>query len=46
MFTYANMNMKKTWQDYGAKLCHKIGVEQTKRNEGFYSYLYPFKGLA
>jgi hypothetical protein len=33
MLTYANMNMKRIWQGYGARLL-KIGVEYTKGNEG------------
>jgi hypothetical protein len=48
MLTYANMNMKRIWQNYGvqdcARLC-KIGVEHTKWNEGSYFYLYPFGDL-
>jgi hypothetical protein len=46
MWTYANMNMKKTWQGYGAKIVPKTNVEQTEGNEGSYFYLYPFGDLA
>jgi hypothetical protein len=31
-------NMTRLW----CKIVPKIGVEQTKRNEGSYFYLYPF----
>jgi hypothetical protein len=33
MLTYVNMNMKRTWQNYGAKSCFKIDVEQFFENE-------------
>jgi hypothetical protein len=39
------MNMKITWQGYGARLCLKIGVEQIEGNDRSYSYLYPFEDL-
>jgi hypothetical protein len=45
MLTYANMNMRKTWQGYGAEIMPKISVEQTERNEGSCSYLCPFGEL-
>ncbi len=35
-------NMTSIW----CKIVPKINVEQTKRNEGFYFYLYPFGDLA
>jgi len=35
-------NLRRLW----CKIMLKIGVEYTKRNEGSYSYLYPFKDLA
>jgi hypothetical protein len=38
--TYANMNMKKTWQGM-----FKTNVEYIKRNEESYFYLYPFGDL-
>jgi hypothetical protein len=44
MLTYVNMNMKKTWQGYGAKSCLKL-MKQIEGNEGSYSYLYPFQDL-
>jgi len=44
MLTYVNMNMKITWQGYGARSCLKL-VEHTKGNERFYFYLYPFGDL-
>jgi len=34
-------NMTRLW----CKIVPKTGVEQTKGNEGLYSYLYPFKDL-
>jgi len=40
MLIYVNMNMKKTWKSYDARLC-KIGVEQTKWNEGLTSIYTP-----
>jgi hypothetical protein len=46
MLTYANMNMKRTWENYGVRSCFKIGVEQTKRNGGPSSYLYLYRDLA
>jgi len=39
------MNMKRTWQGYGVRSCSKTNVEQIKRNERSYSYLYPFGDL-
>ncbi len=48
-FYYANIckhehenNMTRLW----CKIVWKIGVEQTKGNEGSYFYLYPFRDLA
>jgi hypothetical protein len=48
-FYYANIfkhehekNMTRLW----CKIAPKTGVEQTKRNERSYSYLYPFRNLA
>ncbi len=35
-------NMTRLW----CKIVHKIGAEHIKGNEGSYSYLYPFGGLA
>jgi hypothetical protein len=44
-FYYANIykhknekNMRRLW----CKIVPKVGVEQTKGNEGFYFYLYPY----
>jgi hypothetical protein len=34
-------NMIRLW----CKIVFKVGVEQTKGNEGFYLYLYPFGDL-
>jgi hypothetical protein len=42
MLTYANMNMKKTWQGYGAKIMLKFNVKYIKGNERPYFYLLPF----
>jgi hypothetical protein len=48
-FYYANIckhehekNMTRLW----CKIVPKTNVEQIERNEGFYSYLYPFCGLS
>jgi hypothetical protein len=46
MLTCVNMNMKRTWQGYDARLCFKTGVEKTNKNEEFYLYLYLFEDLA
>jgi hypothetical protein len=35
-------NMTRLW----CKIMLRTGVEQTERNEGFYSYLYSFRDLA
>jgi hypothetical protein len=43
ILTYANMKMKRTWQDYGAR---KTNVEQTEGKEGSYFYLYTFGDIA
>jgi hypothetical protein len=45
MLTYANMNMKKTWQGYGARSQYYISAKQIFKNERFYFYLYPFVDL-
>ncbi len=42
MLTYANMNMKRTWQSYGARSCLRLMLNKLKKIEGSYSYLYPF----
>jgi hypothetical protein len=34
MLTYANMNMKKTWQGYDAKLCLKLMLNKLKEMKG------------
>jgi hypothetical protein len=48
-FYYANVckdehekNLTRLW----CKMVLEIGVEQIKRNEGFYLYLHPFGNLA
>jgi hypothetical protein len=41
MLKYANMNMKRIWQGYGARIVPKISVEQIEGNEGSYYYLSP-----
>jgi hypothetical protein len=30
ILTYVNMNMKRTWQDYGVKLCLKLVLNKLK----------------
>jgi hypothetical protein len=34
MLMYANMNMKITWQDYGAKLCLRLVLNKLKEMKG------------
>jgi hypothetical protein len=34
MFIYANMNMKKTWQGYGAKLCLRLMLNKLHEMKG------------
>jgi hypothetical protein len=34
MLTYANMNMKRTWQGYDAKLCLKLMLNKLKEMKG------------
>jgi hypothetical protein len=34
MLTYANMNMEKTWQGYGARLCLKLMLNKLKEMKG------------
>jgi hypothetical protein len=34
MQTYANMNMKRTWQGYGAKSCLKLVLNRLKEMKG------------
>jgi len=43
MLTYANINMKKTWQGFVVRLCLKLMLNKLK--EGFYFYLCPFAEL-
>jgi len=45
MVTYANMNMKKTWQGYGVKLCWKLMLNILKKMKVFTPILYPFGDL-
>jgi hypothetical protein len=42
MLTYANMNMKRTWQGYGAKSCLRLMLNTLKEMRG---HLYPFEDL-
>jgi len=46
MLTYANMNMKKTWQCYGVKLCLKLMLNILKEIRVPIRILYPFRDLA
>jgi len=41
--TYANMNMKITWQGYGARSCLRLMLNKLKEMRG--PYLYPFGDL-
>ncbi len=34
MLIYANMNMKKTWQNYGARLCLRLMLNRLKEMKG------------
>jgi hypothetical protein len=34
MLTYANMNMKRTWQGYGARLCLRLMLNIMKKMKG------------
>jgi hypothetical protein len=34
MLTYANMNMKKTWQGYGVRSCLKLALNRLKEMKG------------
>jgi hypothetical protein len=45
MLTYANMNMKRTWQGYGARLCLRLMLNRLKKMRGPTSILYPFGDL-
>jgi hypothetical protein len=35
MLTYINMNMKKTWEGYGARLCLRFVLNKLKEMMGF-----------
>jgi hypothetical protein len=39
MLTYVNMNMKITWQGYGAKLCLKLMLNILKEMKG-HTFIY------
>jgi len=34
MLTYANMNIKRTWQGYGARSCLKLMLNKLKEMKG------------
>jgi hypothetical protein len=34
MLTYANMNLKRTWQGYGARLCLRLMLNRLKEMKG------------
>jgi len=36
---YANMNMKKTWQGYGAKLCLRLMLNKLKEMRGPFLFI-------
>ncbi len=46
MLTYANMNMKITWQGYGVRLCLKLMLNILKEMKVPILILYPFEDLA
>jgi hypothetical protein len=41
MLTYANMNLKKTWQGYDARSCLKLMLKRLKEMKGFTSIYTP-----
>jgi len=41
MLIDANMNMKRTWQDYGARLCLKLMLNKLKEMQGLTSIYTP-----
>jgi hypothetical protein len=41
MLTYANMNMKRTWQGYGAKLCLRLMLNKLNEMKGHTSIYIP-----
>jgi hypothetical protein len=43
MLTYANINMKKTWQDYGARLCLRLMLNKLKEMKGLTFIYTPFE---
>jgi hypothetical protein len=43
MLTYANMNMKKTWQGYVVRLCLRLALTRLKEMKGF-TFIYTFLG--
>jgi hypothetical protein len=44
MLTYANMNMKRIWQNYGARLCLRLVLKRLKEMRG-HIFIYPLKDL-
>jgi hypothetical protein len=45
VLTYANMNMKRTWQGYGGRLCLKLVLNRLKEMRGptfIYTLLYTY----
>jgi hypothetical protein len=44
MLTYANMNMKRTWQGYDARLCLKVVLNIMKKMKGT-TFIYTPLGL-
>ncbi len=41
MLTYVNMNMKRTWQGYGARSCLKLVLNKLKKMGGLTSIYTP-----
>jgi hypothetical protein len=39
MLTYVNMNMKRTWQGYGARSCLKLMLNRLKEMKGL-TFIY------
>jgi hypothetical protein len=41
MLTYANINMKRTWQGYGARSCLRLILNKLKETKGLISIYNP-----
>jgi hypothetical protein len=43
MLTYANINIKRTWQDYGVKSCLRLILNKQKEMKGSTFIYTPFE---